>query len=138
MKNPFSSHDEVNLATIFVLTNEESIIQKIAGSLQEAGYKVQSATTAQDAMTLLDQPPFPDLLILDFPMAKMDTSGFLNTLRQRFGRIDLPPVLLLGDADATGEAAANALQVQDYLQKPFAIETLLKHVQQLLVSGNDS
>lgn len=122
---------------IFVLTNEESIIQNIVETLQIADYQVQSATTAQAAIAMLDQPPFPDLLILDYRMADMDTSEFLNTLRQRFGRIDLAPVLLLGNGE-DGETAANALQVQDYLQKPFENEELLKHVQQLLASQSDS
>ena len=130
-KKLFSGRKDVAQYAIFVLTNEESIIQKIVGTLQEVGYQVQAATSAQAAMELLDQPPFPDLLILDFGMPDMDTSEFLGTIRQRFGRIDLPPVLLLA-SDTAGEAAANQLQVESYLQKPFDNDQLLAHVLELL------
>jgi CheY-like chemotaxis protein len=131
MRNLFSRAEESVSGSIFVLTNEESIIQKIVGVLQTAGYQVQSATNAQVAMDLLDKPPFPDLLILDLMMPDMDTATFLGTLRQRFGRVDLAPVLLLA-SDKEGEGIANELQVQDYLQKPFESADLLTHVQQLL------
>jgi CheY-like chemotaxis protein len=40
--------------SIFVLTNEEPIIQKMVGTLKEAGYSVPSATSAQTAMALLE------------------------------------------------------------------------------------
>ena len=131
LKNLFSGRKDTAQQAIFVLTNEESIIQKIVGTLQEAGYQVQSATSGQVAMTLLDQPPFPDMLILDFGMPDMNTSEFLGTVRQRFGRSELPPVLLLA-SDTEGEAAANQLQVEGYLQKPFDNDQLLAHVLELL------
>jgi CheY-like chemotaxis protein len=129
-KNLFSHPEQTSQKTIFVLANEESIAQQIVEVLQETGYQVQTASDPQAAMELLDQPPFPDLLILDYFMAHMDTTEFLVTLRQRFGRIDLAPVLLLAN-DEIGEAAANSLQVQDYLQKPFTREELLMHVQHI-------
>jgi CheY-like chemotaxis protein len=137
MRNLFSRSAETPTGLIFVLTNEASIIQKIVGTLQEAGYTVRSATSAQAAMDLLDQPPFPELLILDLIMADMDTATFLGTLRQRFGRTELAPVLLLA-SDKEGEAVANELEVQDYLQKPFESEELLSHVQQLFSRREDS
>ena len=131
-KKMFSGDDTVQSA-IFVLTNEESIIQKIVGTLQAAGYVVHSATSGEAAFALLDQPPLPDMFILDLMMPDMDTSSFLEALRQRFGRIDLPPVLLLA-SDKEGEATAHTLQVEDYLQKPFESEELLTHVRQMIES----
>lgn len=105
MRNLFSRSEKTPIASIFVLTNEESITQKIVGTLQEVGYQVQSATSAQAAMDLLDQPPVPDLFILDLFMPEMDTSTFLGTLRQRFGRADLAPVLLLASGLTLGMEA---------------------------------
>jgi CheY-like chemotaxis protein len=131
LKNLFSGSHEPTQYAIFVLTNEDSIIQKIVGTLQAASYQVQSATSGEAAMVLLDQPPFPDMLILDYAMPEMDTSEFLGTVRQRFGRSELPPVLLLA-GDSEGEAAANQLQVEGYLQKPFDNDQLLAHVLELL------
>ncbi len=136
MRNLFSRSEIPANGSIFVLTNEASIIQKIVGTLEEAGYTVQSANSAQAAMDLLDQPPFPELLILDL-MGDMDTAAFLGTLRQRFGRAELAPVLLLA-SDKEGESIANELQVQDYLQKPFENEELLTHVHTLLQRGKDN
>lgn len=137
MRNLFSGSEAASTGSIFVLTNEDLMIQKLVGTLEATGYTVQSATSAQAALDLLDQPPFPDLLILDLIMPEMDTAAFLGTLRQRFGRIDLAPVLVLGSGKE-GEAVANELQVQDYLQKPFESEELLIHVQQLLPPREDS
>jgi DNA-binding response OmpR family regulator len=61
----------------------------------------------------------------------MDGQQFIAQLRIRFGRTDLPPVLML-TAAPDGEAAANLLHVEDYLPKTFDNDDLLEHIGNLL------
>lgn len=132
LKRWFPDKNEAEKYVIFVLTSEESTTQTISEIVREAGYQLVTSNSGAQAITLLDQPPLPDLLILDLLISDMDTPKFLETIRHRLGRIDLPPMILLGN-DEAGEAIAHEIGVEDYMQKPFTSEELLTHVGQLLV-----
>jgi DNA-binding response OmpR family regulator len=71
------------------------------------------------------------MFIVDFNLPDMNGQQFIEQVRLRFGRADVPPVLLLTAAQG-GEAAANHLQVEDYLPKPFDNDDLLIHIGGLL------
>jgi CheY-like chemotaxis protein len=131
-KRWFPDENKANNYVIFVLTSEESTTQTIVEIVREEGYQIVAADTGEEAIALLDQPPLPDVLILDLMITDMDTPKFLEIVRNRLGRGNLPPIILLG-SDEAGEALAHELEVEDYMQKPFSSEELLTHIGQLLV-----
>lgn len=131
MVNLFSKQEDPESVLLLVVTHQPSFSQKVVEPLKAAGYEVLVAAHADEVVTVLDHLALPELLIIDMIMPNLDIPHFLETLRLRFGRIDLPPVLLLAP-DISSEATANALEVEDFLPEPFTSEDLLTHVQNLL------
>ena len=131
LKKLFSNGKDPKNYMICVISGEPSVVERTAEIIRGAGYQLQAETDLKAAIALLDQPPLPDAFILDLHMLDADIPQFLETIRKRFGRNELPPVLLIAN-DKEGEAIANTLQVSDYMQRPFNDEDLLTHVWQLL------
>ncbi len=134
MKSLFSNAAEPEPFSLLALTSQAALTQKVVEPLKTAGYQVLAASRAEEVITLLDNLKLPDLLIIDLMMPNLDIPPFLETLRLRFGRVELPPVLLLAP-DNSSEQLAHDLQVEDYLPEPFDQEALLDHVQRLLAAS---
>jgi len=130
-KGLFKTRNTSSDYTIVLVDDDEAIRDLITTLLEDEGYKLLTASNAQEALHILDQDHSPDLLITDLGMPKMDGQELLARARVRFGRTGMPPVLILS-ANQGGEGIANNLEVTDYLAKPFDIEDLLQHIRSLL------
>jgi DNA-binding response OmpR family regulator len=118
-------------SSILHVDDDTALARYVLKLLEEQGYIVHTAGTGEEALKLLDQISMPNMLIVDFKLPDINGKQFIEHVRVRFGRTSVPPVLLLTAAE-DGEAAANRLQVEDYLPKPFDSEDLLEHVAKLL------
>jgi CheY-like chemotaxis protein len=78
--------------------------------LQELGYQIATAASAEEALTLVKVHPF-NLIITDFKMAHMDGAALIASLRK--DGYDVPVILLSGFVDKLGftEAATGASMV---------------------------
>ena len=95
LKKLFSNGRDTKNHLICVVSGEPSVVERTAEIIRSAGYQVQAETNVEAVLALLDQPPLPDVFILDLKMLDTDIPKFLEIIRNRFGRTDLPPVLLL-------------------------------------------
>jgi DNA-binding response OmpR family regulator len=117
--------------SVLHVDDDSALARYVVKLLEENGYVVHSAGSGEEALKLLDQITMPNVLIVDFKLPDINGKQFVEHVRVRFGRGKVPPVLLLTAAH-DGEAAANRLQVEDYLPKPFDSEDLLEHIALLL------
>jgi CheY-like chemotaxis protein len=67
--------------------------------LEELGYQIISASSAEDALLLVKEHRV-DLVVTDFKMREMDGVGFIAALRS--GGLNVPVILLSGFADKLG------------------------------------
>jgi DNA-binding response OmpR family regulator len=132
-KNPFRKSETAKISSVFLIDDDAAVVQFIVKILEDQGYVVHTASNGVKALTLLDEVPLPDVFVVDFTLPEMNGQQFIENARVRFGRVALPPVLLL-TAAKEGEATANLLQVEDYLPKPFNSEQLLEHIKVLISS----
>ncbi len=119
--------------SVFVVSDNLSEATALAELLRGAGYDVGVAVQSEDSIVALEADGLPHAFIVDFATPDIDGRRFVEKARIRFGRSKLPPILLLMPA-AEDEIAANQMQVEDCLPKPYNQQDLLTHLSGLMTS----
>ncbi len=126
------------VATSNILLIEDSPFdaELVAAILHGAGYQLQIATTAADAMILLEKCN-PDLLLLDYELPDQNGLQLLQQIRSDTRWSELPVVMLTGESsrEIVGESIKQG--VNDYVIKPAQRELLLEKVEQRLLRGSN-
>ncbi len=107
---------------ILIVDDEKKFRQLYADTLSEAGYTVETAASAEDALDLV-QKKKPAMVVSDVRMQGMDGLALLSQVRQQYAEI---PFLLV-TAYSNVRDAVNALKLGavDYLEKPVDLDELL-------------
>ncbi len=110
------------MACILVIDDEESIRFSLRGILEDEGYDVLEAPTAEEGLALVDSEA-PDLVFLDIWLPGMDGLTAQKTLHA--AHPDLPVVMISGHG--TIETAVNAIQqgAYDFIEKPLSLEKVV-------------
>src|SRR4249919_4113046 len=100
---------------ILIVDDDPNLLVILAEQLRADGYEVQTARDGEEALRRLGQA-WPDLLIIDMLMARMDG---LTLAREVKARADLP-IIVLSAIDA-GDSKADLLEevAEDYVTKPY-------------------
>ncbi|QQS53374.1 MAG: EAL domain-containing protein [Candidatus Competibacteraceae bacterium] len=107
--------------TVLALDDEAEILATLHGQLQP-DFHVLTATTATQAMALLDRHPV-DVVIADQRMPGINGTDFLREVHQ--SRPDAARILLTGYPDlATVIQALNEGHIHAYLPKPWSLKEL--------------
>jgi len=113
-----------------LLVDDEPNVRKVLGALlEQAGFGVFQAETAEEALDLV-RAQDPDLILTDLKMPGMDGLQLLERIRSTFPEI---PVVLL-TAHGTVEAAVEAMKqgAHDFLTKPFSPKKLVARIHEIL------
>jgi CheY-like chemotaxis protein len=119
---------------VLVVDDEPDIAQLFARYLERAGYRVQLAASATEALRLA-RAEQPDLIILDLVLPKTDGFTALEWLKLDPSTAAIP-VLLLSILEDDGRG--RLLGAVDYLTKPVQEPTLLAHVATALAGAQPS
>ena len=114
--------------TILVVDDEFQIVRFVRAYLEDAGYRVVSASDGQSALFVARHEK-PDLVILDIMMPGMDGWDFIR--RYRHER-DTPVIMLTARVDETDQVLGLELGADDYVTKPFSPRTLVARVRAVL------
>ena len=113
---------------ILVCEDEPDIAVVISGILQEAGYPVQIAATADEAKAALAQGEFA-AMTLDIQLPDQDGISLLKELRQDPVTADIPVVIVSASSvDSLGEFDGDAFGLVDWIEKPIPPEQLIEAV----------
>ena len=94
--------------------------------LRAAGHRVVQASSGEAALALLEEPPLPDLILMDERMPGMDGSEAVRRIRARTGPVaSLPIVALTADVLPEQIQAMRAGGFDDHLAKPLDRDALL-------------
>jgi two-component system, NtrC family, response regulator AtoC len=102
---------------ILLVDDEPGMLRYIRTLLEVDDYKVETATTGEEALQRLEKGLQPDLVLLDVLMPGIDGLETLEKLRQK--RPGLKVVMLSCVNDTRKVVQAMRLGAQDYLTKPF-------------------
>jgi len=113
---------------ILVVDDEAQILKALRTSLQGAGYDVEVAATAEEALTKAAAHP-PDGVILDLVLPDGSGTDVCRDLR-RWSRA--PILVLSAVGDEQEKVAALDAGADDYVTKPFGIDELLARLRAAL------
>ncbi|WP_206955292.1 response regulator transcription factor EsaR [Trinickia acidisoli] len=124
------------MATILVVDDEMGIRELLSEILSDEGHAVEVAENAQQARDArLRQAP--DLVLLDIWMP--DTDGV--TLLKEWGAqglLTMPVIMMSGHATIDTAVEATKIGALNFLEKPIALQKLLKAVEQGLARGSSA
>lgn len=109
---PDSSPSSGGLGTVLLVDDEELVRMSTADMLNDLGYEVAEACSAEEALKLLDAGLYPDLLVTDHLMPGMNGAELARHAASR--RPGLLVLIVSGYAEAEGIAPGLAR-----LAKPF-------------------
>jgi len=118
------------LLRVVVVEDDAALRSAITRVVGGWGASVTGAGTAADARTLLEEPPLPELVIVDVRLPDESAFGLLDVI----SRLSPAPVVLAMSGKASPEEAFLLAQkgVRAYLPKPFSIEELTSVVEAAL------
>ncbi len=114
--------------TILLVDDDALMRRSLAFHLEQAGYQVHTAATAEDAISLVKHTP-PDLVLLDIALPGMDG---LQALRELKAMQNLPVIFLTGRRREFDEVLGLELGADDYITKPFDVDVVLAHIKAVL------
>ena len=114
---------------ILVVDDELDLRDILQCNLEAAGYDVDTAASAEEALTLIDRAP--DLLLLDVMMGGM--SGFALAEKLRKEHASAVPIIFLTAKDTEDDLLRGfSVGADDYISKPFSLQEVLARVKAVL------
>jgi PleD family two-component response regulator len=112
---------------ILVVEPNKSNLMVTARRLVEAGYRVSSVETAQDAVAELHRVPI-DLVLADLNMPRMSGAELARLIRDEVIWRDIPVMLITGKSEPKGAVRAYEAGADDVILKPFHFEVLFARI----------
>ncbi|MDC8760625.1 response regulator [Janthinobacterium fluminis] len=124
------------MANILVVDDEMGIRELLSEILGDEGHAIQLAENAQQAREARAAGA-PDLVLLDIWMPDTDGVTLLKEW-QRDGLLTMPVIMMSGHATIDTAVEATRIGAMNFLEKPIALQKLLKAVQQGLTRAQES
>ncbi len=124
--------DDYSGKTILIVDDDPDVVAGITSGLADLGAKIETATDGNTAVAIAEEKN-PDLVILDIMLPQKSGFLVLEKLRQGKARGAKPRVIMItGNQGKRHKQYAEALGVDEYLNKPFRMDKLLEATQKLL------
>ena len=121
------------MASILVVDDEMGIRELLNEILTDEGHTVYAAESAMQARTIREQMR-PDLVLLDIWMPDVDGITLLKEW-SKTGQLTMPVVMMSGHATIDTAVEATRIGALNFLEKPIALQKLLKTVNKALESA---
>lgn len=115
---------------ILVVDDEMDLCEILRFNLETEGYRVETANSAEEALTL-DIPSF-DLLLLDVMMEGMSGFSLAKQLKADSKTADIPIIFLTARDTENDTITGFNLGADDYISKPFSIREVLVRVRAVI------
>jgi two-component system OmpR family response regulator len=120
--------------TIIVVEDDPNIRLLIKITLANDALDVYEASNGAEALHLMKKQKV-DLVISDVAMPVMDGYELVDTLKGASDTANIPVLMLTARQSNSTPHSHRAYSADDYLQKPFNIDDLVKKVDSLLSSA---
>ena len=112
---------------IFVVEDEEDILDLIRHHLSKDGYVVSTATNGMEAVKSI-QRKVPDLVLLDLMLPGMDGLDVCRMLKKNSKTADIPILMVTAKDEESDVVTGLELGADDYIVKPFRMKELIARV----------
>jgi len=117
---------------ILVVDDEEQMVSTLTEILFDKGYQVLQALSGDEAVAIFDQKPV-DLVLLDLQMPGLSGADVLRHIRTKAPQTRVVIVTAFPER----ENEVKPLGYDGFIQKPFAMENLIRTVDALLTRKDD-
>ena len=128
--------NEQAAARILVVEDSDFFRHLLVPALSAAGYEVNTAPDAMQALRLRDAGMMFDAILSDIEMPEIDGNEFVRRIRAGGPWMALPVIALTGHGSAAAIESGRAAGFTDYVQK-FERDTLLASLRQCLAARAD-
>ncbi len=120
---------------ILVVDDEEDLCEILKFNLETEGYTVETALSAEEALTL-NLPSF-HLMLLDVMMGEMSGFALAHKLKADDRTKDIPIIFLTARDTENDTVTGFNLGADDYISKPFSIREVLVRIRAVLRRTTD-
>ncbi len=121
------------MAKILVADDNDQIREALRVTLESEGYDIVEANDGIEALDVSSEQT-PDVILLDISMPRMNGIEALKRLKAFSVTQNIPVVMVTALADRDTVATAVKLGLRDYIVKPWAIDELLKIVENAIAA----
>jgi two-component system alkaline phosphatase synthesis response regulator PhoP len=114
--------------SIYIVDDEENILEIISFNLEKNGYSTKSFTTGQSFIDCFNISK-PDLAILDLMLPDIDGYDICKYIKNK---TDIPVIILSAKGEELDKVLGLELGADDYMVKPFGIRELTARVKNIL------
>lgn len=114
---------------ILVVDDEAGIREILQFNLEAAGYEVDCASSAEQALEMLNQDHC--MILLDVMMSGMSGFQMAEVLRKEY-RNDIPVIFLTAKTEQNDLLTGFSAGGDDYIPKPFSIQEVIARVKAVL------
>lgn len=115
---------------ILVVDDEQDLLEILKFNLETEGYTVDTATSAEEALTM-DIASY-DLLLLDVMMGSMSGFAMARRLKENAATGTVPIIFLTARDTENDTITGFNLGADDYISKPFSIREVLVRIRAVL------
>jgi two-component system alkaline phosphatase synthesis response regulator PhoP len=123
------------VTTILVIDDETKILLLVRDYLEQAGYRVLTATHAESGLDVL-RSSSPDLLVLDLGLPDRDGWDLTRLIRSDRRLSAIPIVMLTARVEDSDKIVGLELGADDYITKPFNPREVVARVRAVLRRAN--
>ena len=116
---------------ILVVEDEAPLITLLRYNLEKQGFRVEEAADGQEALLRVAEAR-PDLVLLDWMLPALSGIEVCRQLRRKPATRDLPIIMVTARTEDQDAVRALDTGADDYIAKPFAMDSLLARIRALL------
>jgi two-component system alkaline phosphatase synthesis response regulator PhoP len=121
---------DVCMKSVLVVDDEQDILELLRYNLEKDGFVVLTAADGKTALELAKRKP--NLIILDIMLPELDGLQVIRSLKSSPETRTIPVLFLTAKGTELDEIVGLELGAEDYLVKPFSINSLLARVRAVL------
>ena len=117
--------------TILAVDDEEDVLELVRYNLDKNGYKVQTATSGEEAIEKA-RAKLPDLIILDIMLPGINGLDVCKRLKNDPKTDKIPVIMLTAKGEESDIITGLEIGADDYIAKPFSPKVLVARVRRIL------
>lgn len=116
------------LTNVFIIDDDEEILNLLRLALTKAGFKVETANNYREALLKLDEAYIPDIVIMDYYLPEVDG---ISLAKEFIKKGIKSPVFLFTAADSDVINLLNCPEnIIDIIRKPFSFDDIINKISQ--------
>jgi CheY-like chemotaxis protein len=123
------------MATILLIDDNIPILENLTEYFEIEGYNILTADSGKKGIELA-KAHIPDLIICDTKMPVMDGYEVLRLILDLTKTHEIPFIFSTSNSEKVDRTKALELGADDYIVKPFALQTLLVMAEKWIKSGS--